>query len=149
MKLKGVLPDLDQPENFEKTGGRSLMKKKDLATVLSVLNSLDDVRVHPRFAYALAKNKKKIREELEDLQMMIDARRVPGFSEYEQKRHELCRKYSEKDEMGNPKTQDGSYVISDMSAFNSEFVILKEKYKEAITEFDAILSEANKILDEE
>ena len=123
------------------------MKKKELFGFLSLVESFGDKQVHPKFAYALAKNKNLVRSEVEILQKLLQPNE--SLSKYEEERIELCKKYADKDEAGHPKMSNTNFVITDRVGFDKDFAELREKYKIELDENDKKIAEINEILEQE
>lgn len=80
-----------------------------------------------KFSYAVAKNLRIIRTEMEALQ---EAAKPPiELQAYERERVALCAQHSVKDEFGAPVIVDGKFTIEDDSKFRSEFELLQAQYK--------------------
>lgn len=121
------------------------MKKKELAVALESLASVAELK-GVKFAYTVIKNKKKIEEEIKNIQEA--SKPTPEFEEFEKKRIEICSKYSEKDANNEPIVEENRYKIIDTKAFNVEFDKAKADNKEIldartlqIKEYEALLEE--------
>jgi len=130
------------------------MKNKELLELMSNLNACSDL-IGVKFAYGVARNKSMLKGLIESL----DEATKPSkeFSEYDQQRMELAKKYSQKDENGEPKTEvvdnfgNSKFVMEDEKTFNVELEKLRKKYKKALDErkkqdddFQALLEEESK-----
>ena len=95
---------------------------------LTVVGHLKGVK----FSYGIAKNKKLVESEIENLQKSIE--QSTEFKEFENKRTELCEEYAEKDEKGTFKTINNEYVIPEdkKEEFNIRLDAYREQHKEAI-----------------
>lgn len=123
------------------------MKKGELYSLMAGLEAVKDLK-GIKFAYARAKNKKLIQDELQLFGETLKA--SEKFSEFEDKRVELCKKYCKKDEKGKPLTKNDSYVgLEDNTEFQQELVNLKEVHKDIVTERQNQVDEYNKMLSEE
>ena len=112
------------------------MKRRVLLNLWHALNKLEGQKHDVRFSYFLAKNKVALKTEIEAL----DEAQKPNaaFIEFENKRIDLAKKYSDKDVTGNPKIHNGQYVIFDQKdEFDEEIKNLREKFKAAIESREA------------
>ena len=89
-----------------------------------------------KFSYAAAKNLRKIKSEIDDMQNAIEP--DPEFREYDKERQDLCKKFA-RIENGEPMTKripnpDGSFASvfeideKKKKEFNEELKKLKDKY---------------------
>jgi len=130
------------------------MKNKDLFTLKEGLKEAKKLQ-GVKFAYAVAKNSRLVDHEIELLQETI----IPSedFTEFEDKRNELVKKYAKKDKNGEPKqeTQDVNgqtfsfFKIDDIPAYNEEAKPLEEEYKEVIESRNTQLKEYDTQLEED
>ena len=58
---------------------------------------------HPRVTYAVNKNKRLVKQVIEDMELAIKP--VKEIEEFNKEREELAKKHARKDEKGNPKTK--------------------------------------------
>lgn len=73
--------------------------RNDISRLFQGLDSVSHIR-HLRFSYAVTKNLRFLREELETLQKVVD---IPEEAKpYDNKRLELAKQYATKDADGNP-----------------------------------------------
>jgi len=113
---------------------------------LSVVGSLRGVK----FAYARSKNIKAVSGEVESCQEALKPSK--RFSEYDDKRVDVCKKYCDKDGNGNPIIRDGSYIgiePNENADFDKEHGKLQEEYSETIEERKKVVDEYNELLEEE
>lgn len=115
----------------------------DLAVALNKLTGLTGVS----FSYAVAKNLNILKPEIESLQEAVKF--SPEFKEFDEKRIALAIKYAKKNEVGQPATENGAYILEDQEAFNKEFTPLKEEYKEALDKREEQLKEYEELLKKE
>jgi len=113
---------------------------------------LDDGSV--KFKFLFIKNLKNIEEEYNKVQESLQNIIQPSekLVEFEQKRLELLRKYSEKDNDGEIKKDiRGNAIIAEdkKEEFQKEMEDLLEEYKDVIEERNKQLQEYNEILNEE
>jgi hypothetical protein len=129
------------------------MKKRDLFSILGILDQMNNEKTQVKFAYAMAKNRKKIQAEVEVLRESVKS--SPEMEEFEKKRLVLCHDMAQKDDEGKPLTKGGAgnlgpmFVIADQEAFNTAFDALKEEYKDALELQDLKRKEFEALLDEE
>lgn len=100
-----------------------------------------------KFAYAVLKNKNKIKSKLEKIWEKYPISVQYGL--YDTQRDELAKKYSKKDEEGNPVVKGEKYVIENKEEFEKELEKLKETHKDAIKEREQQIADYQKELDEE
>ena len=101
------------------------MKKKDIRDFYGGLNAISNQgEQHRRFAYAIARNLAKTRGIMVALEEATKP--VDGFDE---KRIELAKEMSQKDDNGNPVELPGGLGlrIADMAAFNRKLEALREE----------------------
>jgi hypothetical protein len=106
--------------------------------VLRLDQTLDAVSKMPatRFAYAVARNKKKLQEEVESIKTALAP--SPKLVEYEEKRRQLVLQHAAKTKDGQPDIdQLGNARLADFKAFDDGLKDLKEKYQDALKEYDA------------
>lgn len=120
---------------------------KELIELNAVLNEVTNIK-GKKFAYMVVKNKSLIEQELKVFEE-IKRNPHPDYEKYELERKELCESHSKKDENGNIKSVDGKYDIEDMGAFQKDFEVLKEKYKEVIDDLQAAEQDFNNFLNDE
>jgi len=123
-------------------------KKSDIMKVYAVLEQMSK-GVHPiKFSYFVAKNKKKLKDEVELLKELA----LPSekFQEYDVRRAELAKSLADYDSSGRPIIRDNTYVIiKNKEEFDTKIDALKEEYEEAIKEFDEKIGAYKDILKEE
>lgn len=128
------------------------MKRSELFVLLKSLNELDDL-TGVKFNFVINKNRNLLEHETEDIKK--SSKPSEKFQEFEQKRIELIREYSEKDEQGNIKFEDidggSKFTIpeKDKKKFQKELSDLSKGYDDVIQERNEQLKEYNKFLQEE
>lgn len=122
------------------------MKKSELIILYNNFDLLKEYK-GVKFAYGISKNKEKIKSETKSLQEA--SRQSEKYSEFENKRLKLCRKYSKKDNNYNPIIENDNFVLINQDDFDEEFKILKEEYKDTIKERETQIEEYEKLLGEE
>ena len=120
------------------------LKNKDLFKILQGIDSVGELR-GVKFAYAMAKNKRTITAELEDLQKAL--KESEQYTDYEKKRIELCKKHCIKDDDGNLVMQNNEFQIADKEQFDTEITELKAGYEEAIALRGEQVKEYSELLD--
>ena len=123
------------------------VKKRNLFLILSVIDDLSNKQVSPRFGYALAKNKAKIKDEVEAIKEV--GKFSDDYKRFEAERAKLCNEYGEKNEDGTPKIENNVYVIVNKDEFDNKFKELREQNKDVIAEQEKRMQEVETILDEE
>lgn len=123
-------------------------KKSDLLQLWRVFEILGNGKQKIKFSYFIAKNKSKIKDEIEILNKLL----VPSerFQAYDQKRAAVAQEFSDKDESGKPIIVDQNYVITEKKEqFDSAIKQLREENKDVIAEFERQKKEYEDILKEE
>ena len=137
------------------------MKNKDLEILYQGINAVGNLSEKDttkdlksayargvKFAFAMVKNKRKIKSELEILQESIkpDAK----FQDYDQKRVFVCEKFADKDK-GRPKMENNQYIFSKESRvkFDKEMTKLNKDNKDLIDKRQKQLTEFNGLMDDE
>jgi len=131
------------------------MKKRDLYTFE---RGLQMARFeHPRCTYAVNKNKRLVRQTIEDMEKAIEE--SEKIKEFHKKREELAREHSDKDEQGNPVLKDvpmpGNpnkkqkiYVIpgqtDEKSKYRKALAKLEKEYEEEIKSHEDKVEKYNK-----
>lgn len=123
------------------------MKKRELYDLLAGLESVKGLK-GVKFAYARAKNKKLVLDEIQLFEESIKP--SDKFLEYNKKRIELCEKYCQKDKENNPIIKNNKYCgLERNNEFEKEIELLNEESKEVINEKKGLEEEYNKMLMEE
>ncbi len=126
------------------------MTKGELLALWQVLNSFNDgVRRNPKFLYALARNRDKVKGAVEAIN---EALKAPAqIIEYEQARLALCVKHSEKNGDGQPKIAGNNFIIlpEELEQFNAALDQLTETHGDALKEWVAAEGERTLFLGEE
>ena len=125
------------------------MKNKDLYTLEVALEKVKDLK-GIKFSLCVVKNKKLIKNELEDLQKVKPVT-PQQYIEYETKRIELCREYALLDDDGKPTIQNDNYIIdqSRIESFKKAVEKMSKPYKEIIEKYSKEAEDFNKILEED
>lgn len=115
-----------------------------LIRLWNVLSELGKEKSDVKFAYAIAKNKKRVEPEINAL---TDAQKLTDeFQAYEKKRIEICNEMCKKDDDGNNVTDNGEFKIEDKPKFNKKIEKLQKEYKEDIDEQKKRIDDFNDIL---
>lgn len=122
------------------------MKNRNLYEYLEALNAVSELK-GVKFAFTVIKNKKKLEEELKNLEEAIKA--SEEFTTYENQRIQLCNSHSELDDQGNPVIEDNRFKIIDTVKFDEELNTLKEDYLQVISEREIQINEYNILLNED
>jgi len=122
------------------------MKKSELEAMAIAMAQVANMTASPKFAYAIAKNRTKIQDEINAL---AEARKP--LDEVDKKRLELCRELCDKDEHGKPITESeeipgGKRTVFKGIAGNEEFDKRLEKIREP---YNDKLEELEKLTNEE
>lgn len=116
----------------------------DLYKSLLTLKGLSGVKL----SYAIARNKAKIKSEIESLEESIKP--TQEIIEYEKKRIELCELHADKDDKEKPITVDNVYQgLDGNKAFEAQFKVLQEENKELLDVRQKQIDEYNSLLKEE
>jgi hypothetical protein len=121
------------------------MKNNELYQLAQGLNAVKDLK-GVQFAYAVLKNKKIVKDELDILSEAIKA--SPEFEEFDKKRVDIVKKFAEKDESGEAKVIN-QFVVTDNSALDAAITPLKEEYKKVIEKREKQIEEFNTLLESE
>lgn len=110
-----------------------LLTRKQILDMHAALGKLPPVK-DVRLAFTLAKNKMNVLAPV--VEAILDTHKPSNeFNSYQEERLQLCKQYCVKDSIGAPKIENGQYVMpEERSEFDGKFVLLKEKYAEAIEE---------------
>jgi len=125
------------------------MVKKDLLLLWNTLNNLkydESQKQYIKFKYMVARNKLKLKPEIEIIQEL--AKLSPEFTEFNEKRVEICKEFSRKDENGEAILINNNYDIIDRKRFNETIETLKDKYKDIIQKEEEQSKEIEAMLDE-
>lgn len=118
--------------------------RNKLVPLQVILKNLGDYfkgDIEPTFAYYATKNLKSIDAELNLINETPGLAEPEAFKEYDQKRIAILTEVCEKDEQGNPITNErGEVSLSEegRAAFGEKFEALKEEYKDLLAEIDEI-----------
>jgi len=126
------------------------MKRNDITAILNTLNEVSELK-GVKFAFTVLKNRKKIESQIEEDKLIFEEILKPseGFKEFETKRIDLCIYHSEKDDEGNPITENDQYKIIDMDVFNEELKKLSDEYEEDVKNRYTQMEEYNSLMEEE
>lgn len=126
------------------------MKRKEIQVALNSLNEVTELK-GVKFAFCVLKNRKKIETQIEDDKAIFEEILKPsqGFNDYENKRVDLCVLFSDKDENGNPLTENNQYKISNIEEFNVELNKISEEYSESIDGRKKQVEEYNSLVEED
>jgi predicted DNA binding protein len=125
------------------------MKLKHLIELKSALNSVDDLKCTFKFSYAIAKNKRKIKDIIEEYEAALTP--SEKYSEYEEKRVALARKLAKKDEDGQPIIKNSAFLIepNEQVKFEKELAVIKSEYTEEVEKYELKQKGYIKALNEE
>jgi len=122
------------------------MQKKSFLQLFRTLDQMGKL-TGVRFAYAVAKNISKMKIEVESIEKSIKP--PEGFMDYDQKRIDLAKKHSKKDEKGKEITANNEFQIEDETKFDKELKKLQSEYKKETDARQKQIDEYIKMLDEE
>jgi len=111
------------------------VKIKRLIETYNNLSLVKDVDCEIVFSYAIAKNRRNLKSELEIFEEFTKP--SEEYEKYDDKRVKLAAKYAKLDDDGRPVVKDNSYIISkdNRPTFEVEMKELEEEYKEVIQAF--------------
>ena len=113
------------------------LTNKDLIELWNVFNCFKE-KVPVKFSYFLSRNKNMIKH---DIKIMQAECIIPdAFFDYEEKRVAIAKKYSTKDDNGNPVIEDNVVKFDDKGRFDYEVELkkLNEEYKDTLEEKEKI-----------
>ncbi len=123
------------------------MTNRDLLILQQGIKSVADLfGDNVRFSYAIAKNDKLIAGEVENLNKSLKT--TPEYQKYDEARIELVKKFSKKDEHGEPIIENNQFVIEDLKKWATEFKKFNKGYEEVLKKRDKQVEEYNALLDE-
>lgn len=125
------------------------MKKQDLFRLQQGLQAVGNLR-GVKFAYAVAKNSRKVKAECEDIQEGIKA--PEEWEEIEKQQREINMSHCKKDESGNPiPDSNGQFIIltERKDDHKKEMETLKEANKEAYTARENQIEDYNNSMNDE
>lgn len=104
------------------------MTKAETRDLYLSLNKLGNKK-GVKFAYGVSRNVSLLKPEMDSLDKAVEA--TPEFKAFDEKRIELVKKHSKKDDKGNPVMKNqNDYDIEDLDAFNKAFEDLKSDNQE-------------------
>ena len=100
-----------------------------------------------KLAYAVIRNLNILQPEIEAIQKSLEPQ--DDFNVYDKERMELAKKFSKKDEKGEPKTENNQFILEDVKGFEKEIEQLAKKHKPALDAREKQVKEYNELLKEE
>lgn len=126
------------------------MTKKQIIELYQSLYKLGNLK-GVKFCYAVSKNISMIESEIKTLEKVLEP--SEDYQKFDKERIELAKKYSKKQENGEPvvEIKNGlqQFVLENKEEFEKEIEALREKHKEAIDKKEEQIKEYNKLLEEE
>lgn len=126
------------------------IKRKE---AVNLFNSFGRLGSHKgvKFAYAIAKNKKKLESEQKAITVAQSKIQPKAIQEFDKKRIKVCCEYADKDENGNPKLDKNNYSISEERRIEFDKAIdeLQKEYEPSFKEMENNQKEFNDFLDED
>jgi len=123
-------------------------KRKYLLELGNLINHLKGQPYNIKFSYFLAKNRRKIKAEIEALEETIKP--SEEWKTYDNERVEIAKHFSDKDQEGNPIIQGPNYRMTEkLTEFNEDINKLKNKYENVVAERQKQIDDYTKLLDEE
>lgn len=124
------------------------MNKGDLLNLWGIFTLLQSVKANVKFSYAVAKNRVKIKPEVEAIQEAMKP--SDEYLKFEQERFALLQEYGDKDEKGRIKMENGNVHITEkLDEFNEKLDALKKTHADAITANEDHLKEVDTLLAED
>jgi hypothetical protein len=124
------------------------MKRFELFSIQSVIEEMLKTSKIVKLNFVLIANKKNLESEIESIKKSMNV--SEEYTAYDETRVNLCKVHCEKDETGEPKMKNNSFVGLDN---NPDFVVavknLQGKNKKAIDEHNTKLTEYNDFLNED
>lgn len=121
------------------------MNNKDLQEIYVNISELDIW--NSKFKYFIWKNKKIILDELEIIEKTLVV--SEKYKEYDLKRVEICKTYSNKDEKWEAIMINKLFDINDFEWLEKDLLGLQEEYKTDLEEYKVKLEDYEKLLNEE
>ncbi len=111
------------------------MTNSEAFTLFQVINKFGEKEDLPtKFSYALMRNRKRLQPLMETFN---DLRKPPEkMTEYEDKRIEMCKESSDKDDNGEAKVEKGNFIISDEAKKILDEKLEAERELTGSTDFD-------------
>jgi hypothetical protein len=100
-----------------------------------------------KIAYAVAKNKKIIKDLLEPISEV--GAPSPEYSKFDAERVKLCTEHAKKDANGSPVVVGSKYIMMDQKAFDAAFTELKEQFAVVIEKREQQGKEIDDLLNSE
>ena len=124
------------------------IKKSEVVALWNTIEQLGFTDAHIKFTYALAKNKKLIKNEVEAIKESIDP--SEKFKEFENRRLDICKDMAKKDKDGKPIIINNTeFDIKNTDKFNSKIEDLKKEYQDDIDKETEKNKQAMEMLEEE
>jgi len=121
--------------------------RRDLHQIEFAIRTLDNNVCNVKLAYALAKNLKRIKRELECIQEATKPSKE--YAEFDRRRDAIAAGMAQKNKAGEPVTYNGQYVILNQDALDKALAPLREEFSVTIKEHKQKLSGVDDLLDEE
>lgn len=124
------------------------LKKRDLMRLNNAISAIEGRPFNRKFSYFLAQHKIQLKDEI---LMLEKVRETPEeFKEYDTKRANLAKEYSDKNPNGTPKIENQEFVITiQQDAFQEALADLREECKEIIENRKQQLKDFDDILTKE
>lgn len=119
------------------------LTKTQIIETFNALTVLQDIK-GTKFSYFVLKNLAILDKEMKKLE--VEVKPSEKYLEWDKKRSELCKTFSQKDSEGNPVVQNKRYVIANKETFDKELDKLKFGYNTIIKEHETRVNEFQKNL---
>lgn len=130
-----------------------VIKKKELGTLLAVLDSLFSREMKSKASWAIMKNKKTVSSEVEDIKEHYSGIKKPEkFLEFDSKRIDILENYCMRSSDGKPVIVNQEYQFpteEDNLLSKKEITKIKKEYEDGIKEMDEINKDFNASLEDE
>jgi len=120
-----------------------MITKQELLSLYLNLNKLGNLK-GVKFSYGVSKNLALLSPEIESLNKVQEM--SEEFKKFEEKRVELIKDYSKKDESGKDIIENNSYVVLDQKKWDKVFDKLKEDNKEVVKKREKQIEEYLELL---
>ena len=123
------------------------MKNQNVAELIKTIDVVLEKSKKIKLNFLLLENQKLLEDYNETLKKTITFSDM--LIDFEKERINLCEEYAEKDEDGNPKTEDNKYVgLLGNEEYKKKYKELEEKYKKEIDEYNKQVKEYEDLLND-
>ncbi len=125
-----------------------MFTKNDVINLFSVIEEIRNLKIHPKFAYMISKNKKLIKAEMEIIREV--SKPSDEIKKYDDERVALCTQYANSDVDGKPIIVKNSYQFTDENRveFERELVDISARYDDALADHQKRMGELDIMMKE-